>query len=1271
MIFTILSCSPEEIQEANNESSSTNPEQDAAYYSINGSVQKGPFLQGTTITIHALDDQLNPTGKNWHTKTIDDAGTFKIDNQIECRYVELTAAGYYYNEVAGNVSASTLTLRAISDLTEEGKTNVNILTTLEADRIRNLVKTNGKTIRDAREQTEQEIMKIFNIPTEVSLYCFDKMDITKNGEANAVLLAISATLQSNRSVGELSELISKIALEISSSGTLNNENLIKQIKTGGMLLDIDLIKKNLQNRYEYLNITDYKIPPFEDYLDINGNGVIDSKDKWLIIDSNEFHLTHEGGEFNVSTRSNIKYQVTIECDGDPWIKYVTTKAYLEESKLSFVVEPNLTYDDRYAQICIKDTESSYCEYIYVSQKKKDALIISQNKVELSKDDETFTIEVLSNIDYNVEITEGRDWLSQIETKALTSSLLTFKTEPNYEAETRCGTIRISSGAITENISVYQSGGRILILNQNEYTLSDSGAKIEVIASANVDYEIIMPQVSWIHEEQKTKGMVTDIRTFIVEANDSYDPRTAEIIFKDKTSDLQEKVTIYQAQKDAIVIAKETYTFDNNGGMLSFEVNSNVSLDVSIPDNCNDWIKQIKTKGLETHIYNFSIEPNPEYSNREGEIVISSPDRGISKSIAIYQAQKNTIILSESEINVDSEGCTVNVVVNSNIDFTVKTSDNWINQIKTKALESHNLTFSILPNDGHDSRTATITIENTETNIKETVIIRQEQKNALIIGINERTIDYNGGILNIEVKSNIDYIVEIADTYDWLSLVKTKGLETSSISISVEKNNEIYDRTGTVIIRDDKTGLKNNVTIVQTANTEPRTIHVETAGTLSQLLSEAMQANLTSLTLTGIINDADFDTLENMPKLKELDLSGAKTPSNIIPDEALGYEFHGVGGSYAKSNSNLKKIILPEGIISIGEFAFGGIDSLTVINIPSTVRQIKKHAFARTNIEHVHIPAEVTIIERAAFERNKNLKTLEFAEGSKLSSILSHASNDPLGTTDTDGAFDSCTSLKKVEIPASLTSIGVGTFNDCTALEEFIIPEDTKLTELTGYYYLPQYDLGAKPVTGGLMEGCWNLKELHVPAAITKIDNSAFINTGIQKVTFAKNSKCETIGNSSFANCYMLNEIDIPSTVTTIGNYVFANCSTLQSINIADAKTMGVGVFQGCMSLKSILLPSEISEIPQNTFNGCSELKGVELHDNITKIGEAAFADCISLENIPSSETLYYISSHAFRGCTSFKEVIVPSSVKYIMREAFANDELPIVSHFEFFAKVTF
>ena len=103
-IVLITSCT-EDDEEYGESSGSTKS------YTISGYVQKGPYVQGTEITVRELDNSLSPTGRTF-TGTIDDnTGTFSAKGDLSSPYVELSADGYYFNEVSGSLSTAKLTLR--------------------------------------------------------------------------------------------------------------------------------------------------------------------------------------------------------------------------------------------------------------------------------------------------------------------------------------------------------------------------------------------------------------------------------------------------------------------------------------------------------------------------------------------------------------------------------------------------------------------------------------------------------------------------------------------------------------------------------------------------------------------------------------------------------------------------------------------------------------------------------------------------------------------------------------------------------------------------------------------------------------------------------------------------------------------------------------------------------------------------------------------------------------------------------------------------------
>ena len=161
---------------------------------VSGYVQKGPFLNGTAITISELSSDLIPTGKNYPSQILDNKGTFEVKNvELSSQFVELKADGFYFNETANSNSTTQLTLFALSDLKNKASLNVNVLSTLEKGRVGYLI-SNGGNFPDAKKQAQAEILKIFEI-TKTGVTESESLDITKSGDDNAMLLAISVILQ--------------------------------------------------------------------------------------------------------------------------------------------------------------------------------------------------------------------------------------------------------------------------------------------------------------------------------------------------------------------------------------------------------------------------------------------------------------------------------------------------------------------------------------------------------------------------------------------------------------------------------------------------------------------------------------------------------------------------------------------------------------------------------------------------------------------------------------------------------------------------------------------------------------------------------------------------------------------------------------------------------------------------------------------------------------------------------------------------------------------
>ena len=143
---------------------------------------------------------------------------------------------------------------------------------------------------------------------------------------------------------------------------------------------------------------------------------------------------------------------------------------------------------------------------------------------------------------------AKDWITKSQSRALTSSKHIFDIALNEENEKREGEITFKSGDKVETVKVYQAGGPIILLSQNEYTISDAGDTISVEVKSNIEFGVQMPDVDWITDEASSRGMSSHTLKYIVSPNEGYDSRSASIIFYDKNSNLKDILKVIQKPK---------------------------------------------------------------------------------------------------------------------------------------------------------------------------------------------------------------------------------------------------------------------------------------------------------------------------------------------------------------------------------------------------------------------------------------------------------------------------------------------------------------------------------------------------------------------------------------------------------------------------------------------------------------------------------------------------------------------------------------------------
>jgi hypothetical protein len=232
---------------------------------ITGVSQKGPFLNGSSLTVFELDENFAQTGKSFNTQILDNMGSFELnDLNLQTPYAKLRADGFYFNEITNQNSASPITLYALSDLSDKNSVNVNLLSTLEVTRVQYLI-SNGSAFSAAKQQAQEEILRMFFI-SKPGMDESESLDISVNTDDNAILLATSLILQGYRNESELSQLLGDIATDIRTDGVLNSSLLGSALINDARLFDLSVIRNNIENKYAAFGVS-VVIPAFENYID--------------------------------------------------------------------------------------------------------------------------------------------------------------------------------------------------------------------------------------------------------------------------------------------------------------------------------------------------------------------------------------------------------------------------------------------------------------------------------------------------------------------------------------------------------------------------------------------------------------------------------------------------------------------------------------------------------------------------------------------------------------------------------------------------------------------------------------------------------------------------------------------------------------------------------------------------------------------------------------------------------------------------------------------
>lgn len=278
-------------------------------FNVGGKVEKGPFVRGTAIQMQPLDADLDETGESFTSTITDNEGTFTFGSKLlKSPYVKLSASGYYFNEVTGELSKGTLALNAVANLQNAADVNLNILAHLKYQRVMDLVAKDGKSFKEANNQAQEEVLKTFGLEkyakTDVNHF-----SITSGTDEAAALIAVSSLILYNRSEAQITEYLSQLSEEFAEDGNFSETTKL-QIRKDMFSLESKLpqIAENIKKRYQEMG-KEVAVKNLIYFFDWDGDGTagneIAPENHPVSLETNNINVPMEGGSYEVKVNTTV------------------------------------------------------------------------------------------------------------------------------------------------------------------------------------------------------------------------------------------------------------------------------------------------------------------------------------------------------------------------------------------------------------------------------------------------------------------------------------------------------------------------------------------------------------------------------------------------------------------------------------------------------------------------------------------------------------------------------------------------------------------------------------------------------------------------------------------------------------------------------------------------------------------------------------------------------------------------------------------------------
>lgn len=577
----------------------------------------------------------------------------------------------------------------------------------------------------------------------------------------------------------------------------------------------------------------------------------------LFIGETDFQVPMEGGSVTVNLESNVNYEVVIPGDCD-WLSLATDDAKsrgLEESSFTLLVNANKSYYNRSAIVKVVNTDEGLSGSVSVSQSFDTVFTVDSTDFEIPMDGGTFTVNVESNVSYEVKLPEGCDWITpsikkkdpDFKTEA-TEIVFTVKENTGYDARDAIITLVNENANIATPLTVHQPFTAVFNADKKTFEVPMEGGTVTVNMESNVSYDVSIPaDCDWVTlpSSSRTRGVKSSVVTLDVKENKSYHDRDVIVTISNKDAGVSVPITIRQPFTTVFTVDNTAFDVAMEGGTVTVNLQTNISYDVMIPDEC-DWItlpatsksrmnsekarKSKKSRAATTEAIVLRVKENPGYKDRDAVVTIGNKDAGAEIKISIHQPFTTVFKADKTAFDVDMAGGTITVNMESNIsyDVSIPSGCDWITmptaarskaraKSKSRGTTTSAVVFRVKENLSYKDREAVVTIANKDAGVSIAIYIHQPFATEFKVDKNEFEVPMEGGTVTVNVESNVDYDVSIPSGCSWITRVNTarsRATKSSVVMLRVSENTSGSDRRAVITISNSSAGVSTSITITQ-------------------------------------------------------------------------------------------------------------------------------------------------------------------------------------------------------------------------------------------------------------------------------------------------------------------------------------------------------------------------------------------------------------------------------------------------------------------------